>query len=322
MLATFLHILVNVILPVLLVIGLGAAMQRAFPMHIPTLSRLNIYLLVPAFIFVRVYESSYDAPQIIAICAASLIPAGVLGLVLYASMRSARAAGPTIAATLIGGLVFNAGNFGIPVMELYYGNHGGQVQALMVMVSNLSLWCVGYIILTLAHGHGWRGALGYLKLPMIYVLVAAFVLRGYEVQLGPWLMDPLSRLADAIVPVALVTLGAQLALRARLPSLRVVGPTVIIKLLLLPAATALVVVASNYLPNASLHLWPWPGAVIIVASAAPTAVNTLLLTLELDGDADTAADIVFWTTLLAALSVAVVLTLVTAAGGGPEAIPT
>jgi predicted permease len=106
-----------------------------------------------------------------------------------------------------------------------------------------------------------------------------------------------------------VTLGAQLAQNARWPRWRVIVPLLLAKLLILPALMAGVV--------AIFGLWPWPGAMLIVASAAPTAVNTLLLTIEQKGDAELAADCVFWTTLLSAVSVTLVLAIVTALGGGP-----
>jgi predicted permease len=64
-------------------------------------------------------------------------------------------------------------------------------------------------------------------------------------------------------------------------------------------------------------LWPWPGAMLIVAAAGPTAVNTLLLALEMKGDAELAADCVFWTTLLSGVTVTLVLAAVKLLGGGP-----
>ncbi len=87
----------------------------------------------------------------------------------------------------------------------------------------------------------------------------------------------------------------------------------VIKLLLLPAVTCLFVL--------SLGLWPWPGAQLILASAAPTAVNTLLLSMELKGDAETAAECVFWTTLGSTISVSIILSLLRWAGGQQLPIP-
>lgn len=97
----------------------------------------------------------------------------------------------------------------------------------------------------------------------------------------------------------LVILGAQLAQNPHWPRWKALLPAVSVKLLALPLVTALVVVA--------LGLWPWPGAQIILGMAAPTAVNTLLLTLELEGDAKLAADGVFWSTLLSIFTVTVVI---------------
>jgi predicted permease len=161
------------------------------------------------------------------------------------------------------------------------------------------IWCLGYAVLALAKGDGLRGAAGYFKLPMIYVIAAGFLLRDTGVRVPPSLLEPLRMLGDAAIPVMLVILGAQLAQRARWPRWRIIGPVIVIKLLAVPAVTAAVCWA--------MGLWPWPAAQIIIGMAAPTAVNTLLLTLELDGDAALAADCVFWTTIASALSVTAIL---------------
>jgi hypothetical protein len=144
---------------------------------------------------------------------------------------------------------------------------------------------------------------------MIYMIAAGFLVRETGVKPPFWLDRAAHTLAEAMAPIALVTPGAQLASRARWPRWRVVGPIVAVKLVLVPAATGLAVWA--------LGLWPWPGAQLVLASAAPTAINTLLLTMELKGDSETAADGVFWTTLLSGASVTAVLAAVQALGGGP-----
>jgi predicted permease len=56
----------------------------------------------------------------------------------------------------------------------------------------------------------------------------------------------------------------------------------------------------------ALDLWGergWPAELLILTAAVPTAVNTLLMTIELDGDVDLAADCVFWTTVFSCLSI-------------------
>jgi predicted permease len=322
-------IFLNVLLPVLVMVALGAAVQRYIGLDMKTLTRLNIWLCVPAFLFVKIYESDLTWLSIGNLAAAYVLSLAALGLPLYLALRLGRARGSTVACCVLGGLVYNAGNFGIPVAELLYqksgvlfpgmdgeAERGLQVQALIVMLSNLSVWLFGYVILALAKGDGMRGAMGYLKLPMLYALVLAFVLRHVRIEqfggenfLPGWIDYPLRQLALMIVPVALITLGAQLAANARWPRWRIITPMLSIKLLALPAVTGVVVYA--------MGLWPWPGAQLIIAAAAPTAVNTLLLTIELDGDAELQADVVFWTTVFAGITSAVVIAVVVALGAVP-----
>jgi len=314
MLLSITSIFVHVILPILLMIGVGALVNRHGRLNVGTLNRLSMYLLVPCFLFVKIYQSELSWSDIGEITYGTLLPVICLGLVLYLALSKRHDDGNTLAAILVGGLVFNAGNFGLPVAELYYEQHkavfpgmkspadGPAVQALIIMLSNISVWLLGYVVIALGKGKGIRGVLGFFRLPILYVVCAAFLFRETETTLPDFLFVPVRMLSEATVPVMLVTLGAQLAKDAHWPNWRLIGPAMVIKLLLLPAVTA----AFVYF----LGLWPWPGAQLIIASAAPTAVNTLLLSLELEGDAQTAADCVFWTTVAASITMTTVLVVV------------
>jgi len=309
MLESMQHILMSVLAPVLAIVAIGALVQRGRRMSVKTLVQLNLYLFVPAFLYVRISQSTLSWSHIGGVAATVLGMIVLLAAPVYLALRAGRAKGDTIAAVVVGGLFFNAGNFGIPVAELAFGKAGGEVQALVVLFMNTSIFLLGYVVLALAQGHGARSALGYFKLPMIYAIVAAFAVRETGYAPPAWLTTALETIAAGMVPVALVTLGAQLITRARWPRWKLIVPVISLKLLVMPAATAGFVWL--------LGLWPWPGAQLILASAGPTAVNTLLLTIELDGDAETAADCVFWTTLCCSATVTVVLSLILAAGGGP-----
>ncbi|NIP86727.1 MAG: hypothetical protein GTO03_14665 [Planctomycetales bacterium] len=320
MLSTLLPIFVNVIAPILLLIALGGLVHRQFRMDVEALNRLAVYVLVPAFLFVKVYESRLSLTDLGVITYGVLVPVFTLGLLLYLLFRALSTPGRDIAVLLVSGLVFNAGNFGLPVAELFYErlgvvfpgmqspSDGAAVQAIIIMISNLSVWFFGYGVIRLGQGHGLRGTLGFFRLPMIYVLVAAFVFRQSEITLPGAVYAPLQMLAAATVPIMLLTLGAQLSETTQSPPWRLVGPVLVIKLLLLPAATAGGVWWFG--------LWPWPGAQLIIAAAAPTAVNVMVLSIQLEGDAHTAASCVFWTTLAAAVTVTCVLALVQHAATG------
>ena len=316
MAVSFTVLLVNVLLPILVMVGLGALMNRRGRIQIGTLNQLTIYLLVPSFLFEQVAYSSLTWRDIAEVTWGSVLPVVLLGIALTTIYRFKKIEHSTASALLLGGLVYNAGNFGLPVTELFYRSHPGlfdrppedgvAVQAMVIMLSNIAVWMVGYAVIAWGKGQGVGGLLGFFKLPMIYAVVTAFIVRESGAILPQFIAVPLHMLSDATVPVMLLTLGAQLARNARWPQWNLIGPTMAVKLLFLPAITAAVCWA--------LGIWPWPGAQLTIAAAAPTAVNTLIISIELEGDSRTAADCVFWTTIGSILTVTVVLILVAKAG--------
>ncbi len=319
------QILYNILLPLLLMVGLGTLIQRYQPLSLGTLARVSMWLLVPSFLLIKIYDSDIPWREVALIALVFLIVLGTLGVLLYVSGRAMGMVNETVAAAILSSVVVNAGNFGIPVAHLLYVEGGtlfaGQadpeaglhVQALVVMLSNLMIWILGYMVLAVAKGGRAREALGVFKLPMPYALVGAFVLREIRLRsfngvdfLPVWASFPLRSLSGALVPMMLVALGAQLAKGARWRRWREVVPIAFIKLLAVPALIGVAVYAFG--------LWPWPGAQLIIGAAAPTAVNTLILTIELDGDAELTGDVVFWTTIFSGITVAGVIAVVTALG--------
>ena len=310
------------ICPVLILVGIGAILQKKLTLDITTLSRITIWVLVPTFLFVKVYDSQVSWPVIGGVVGVLLVPMAVLGVIVFLVCRRARAKGTTLATVTMSCVVINAGNFGIPVAELIYdpkgvglwfegmtdASDGVTIQALAVMMSNMALWCIGYSVMSFMNGGGIKGVFGYFKLPMIYAIVGGFVLRDYSIAIPAAVDYPIRLAAQATVPIMLITLGAQLAQNARWPRWKIVGPVMLVKLLALPALTALVAYWCG--------MWPWPGAQLVIAASAPAAVNVLILTLEMEGDADMAADCVFWTTIASAVTVTAVLALVSQAAVG------
>lgn len=320
--ATFITIFTDVVLPVLLMVGLGSALQKFKPLDINTLSKVTVWLLVPSFLFVKIYESNLTWTQIGGVSIVLLVPMIAIAIPLYYLLKRMAIPAAAMSAMVMSAVVVNAGNFGVPVAELTYATRGGSpilsfpnmtpqdgvaVQALCVLISNLTLWGFGYIAMAIAKGEGWRGVLGYFKLPMIYAIILAFVLRDTGTALPKVITFPLHMLTDATVPVMLITLGAQLARSARWPNWKLVLPVAAIKLIVMPLITWPAAMA--------LGMWPWPGAQLVISAAGPAAVNVLFITLEMGGDPDLAADCVFWSTVLCAATVTVAIAVVALAGG-------
>src|SRR5699024_8101805 len=54
------YILQSVLLPIFIMIALGFILQKKFTLDLKTLAKLNIYVFVPGFIFVKFYKTNFE----------------------------------------------------------------------------------------------------------------------------------------------------------------------------------------------------------------------------------------------------------------------
>jgi malate permease and related proteins len=310
-------ILLNILLPILVMVGLGAWLRWKFQIDLGTLTKLNIYLFVPAFVFDKVANSKLPWSDMGGVVLITLVQVATLGIVVWGIGRAFNVSRKSLCAVALAVMFYNSGNFGLPLAQLAYPGHGGAgaakdggaVQAFVVMVQNVLTFTLGLWIAASAHGASVAHVfVRILRLPVLYILAAALGARLWlDADPGralPTLIDkPVEYLSAGLVPVALVTLGAQLAMRPHWPRWRPVGLVLFLRLILGPAQMALMLWGFHAIGWRALDLWPWPAELLILTAAVPTAVNTLLLTLELDGDAALAADCVFWTTVFSCLTI-------------------
>jgi predicted permease len=157
------------------------------------------------------------------------------------------------------------------------------------------------------HGGIAKGFLTLLRLPIIPGLVAGILAHWYRRSSGEelpvWISQTSRYIKDGLVPIALITLGAQLATNPRWPRWKPVGAVLILRLIFGPIQMAGILWLLSKTGAPALNVWPWPAELLILTASVPTAVNTLLLTLELGGDAELAADCVFWTTVFSAFTI-------------------
>src|SRR5689334_12417108 len=58
---TFIYILINIIFPIFVIALIGYAAQKLLKMDTRTISKINIYVFVPAVIFTKIYEAKISA---------------------------------------------------------------------------------------------------------------------------------------------------------------------------------------------------------------------------------------------------------------------
>jgi len=314
-------ILLDILAPILVLVALGAVMRRKFAVDIPTLSKLNIYLFVPAFIFDVVARSRMSWSAMGGVMLVTTVNVVALGIVVWWIGRVLRVKRNTLAAIALAVMFYNSGNYGLPLAALAFPGgaapdhperDGAAVQAFVVFAMNLLTFTVGLAIAAGAGMGDWRKGLGaYFRMPLFPAVIAALLARWWlgaapARQLPAAIAKPAEYLAQGLIPLALVTLGAQFADNPRWPRWRPLSMVLLLRLVYGPAQMAVLLWGFHLLGWKPLDLWDahaWPAASLVLTAGVPTAVNTLLLVLEVGGETELAADSVFWTTVISCVTI-------------------
>ena len=313
MLRLALDVVLTVLAPILIMVGVGALLRWRLRIDVATLGKLNIYLFVPVYVFEYVSTSTLRWEQMLGIFGITVVQCCTLGLIVWGIGRALRVSRTTLAAVALAVMFYNSGNYGLPLAELAYPagraaeKNGAAVQAFVMMAMNLLTFTIGMAIAASAHHGGiGRGMLVLIRLPILPGL-AAGLLAQWWIKSGNALPVAVSKtsayLAAGLVPIALVTLGAQLATNPRWPRWRPIGLVLVLRLIVSPIQMGVLLYLLHRTGHKPVDLWPWPAELLILTASVPTAVNTLLLTLEIGGDAELAADCVFWTTIVSTVTI-------------------
>lgn len=292
--ALFLQIVTEVCLPIFAVVGFGWLLDRRFSLSLDTLVKINIYLLVPAFIFVRLLDTPLEGSEALRVMGCTLsvmLVAGILsGIVARALGMDAGSKKSLALASMFG----NCGNFGLPLVTLAFGHEAAAVQVYVLVVMNVSTFTFGLFLANNGSqmiGHR-RALLTTLRQPSIYAVLSAALCKTLhlDVQHITFLWQPLDIMADALVGIALLTLGVQLSQTKPAPLQAPLLSALSIRLIAAPLIAWGITHAMHFPPSVA--------AVLILTAGAPTAVNTALLAHEFGGNTAFATASVYYSTLL------------------------
>ncbi|MBB3108448.1 hypothetical protein FHS18_000476 [Paenibacillus phyllosphaerae] len=297
-------IVMNNVLPLSVMIALGFILQRSFSLDIRTLSKLNFYLFSPAIIFNLLYTTAISLEvalkTLLFIVLFMLLQYAVVELVVR--LRGHK--GGMRAAMRNSVLFFNSANYAIPLNQLVFANNPFTMSVQVIVMMTQSLLPNTYGIYSVnAHKSSLRDVMRtILTQPVLYAIPLGALMRTFKIELPVALTAPIGYLAGAFIGTALITLGVQLgsmkwSLRAlALPDvwlscgLRLVaGP-------LLAAAVVWAMGIDGLMAQA-----------LIVASAVPTSLSSVLLAVEFDNEPEFASQTVFMSTVLSIVTVTVVI---------------
>ena len=300
----FIHILIYNVLPLMIMISIGFIVQKAFSLDIKTLSKLNFYVFSPSIIFKSLYSTEISWQLIGQVLLFLVLFMAFQFVLLEIVIRIRRYQGGMKGAMRNSVLFYNSANYGIPLNELAFsGNpYTLSIQILIMMTQSLIPNTYGIYSVN-AHKAKLRDVWKtIISMPVIYVIPLAFILRSLEVQLPDSIMTPVNYLSGAFIGTALITLGVQLgSMSWRIKKSLVLDITVsnILRLIVGPVLAWIIVLIMD-LPDLM-------AAALIVSSAVPTSLSSVLLAVEFDNEKEFASQAVLSSTLLSMITVTVVI---------------
>ncbi|AKR09178.1 AEC family transporter [Bacillus thuringiensis] len=299
----FVFIILDVILPILILMLIGAILQTKFQFNLKQLSTLITYCLMPAAVFVNIYDIRIETGLLLQIIYYLMLYSLSLIIVSHFISKILKLEKGESAALKNSISLMNSGNYGLPVSQLIFSHNpvGVSIQIFIVIFQNLLTYSYGIYNLLSATKTIGSIIQSFLRLPVFHALILGLFFQSFTIQIPNSIFIPLNQLANGFVAIALILLGAQLS-NIKLNFFHRVITWALIGRLLMGPLLALVMI---YLLNID-------GIVaqsLFIASSFPTSRNTSTIAMEYQIEPELHAQIVLFSTLFSIITVTVVIYL-------------
>ncbi len=303
---TSMTIISSILLPIFVQIAVGFMLQKKLKFDIRSLSRVQIYAFIPALIFMKFYTSALSGDYILQISGFTIALFIILMVIATGVGKGLKLPKKKEKAFVNAVTLRNQGNYGIPLITLLYLKSGSElalsIHMIVLLNTNILLNTVGLYNASSGTYTSKEALLKILKLPMIYTIGLGFIFKYMHIGVPEPIVTTLNIMGSGVVPLALFTLGAQLAETKFDFRDQTISIAAIMRLILSPLLAFALVYAFGIEGTMA--------QVLIIGASAPTAVNSVLLSIEFDGDATYAAQAVLITTLLSFVTVTGTIMLV------------
>jgi len=296
-----LTIIADDILPIFLIAAVGFILARRLRLDVRMLSGVTFNALAPCLVFNLIVSSQVSAGELGRIVAFTLLLVAVLGVVARVVALPFGLSRPELAAFLIVVMFSNAGNYGLSVVLFAFGRDVLARAVVYFVTSALLMYSVGIVVASSGRSSAGRAAMGLLKVPAMWGLVAAVVVVWTGVRLPLGVERPIELLSAAAIPTMILVLGMQLERSAWPARPGLVATAAFLTLVVAP------VIGIGL--AALLGLTGITRQAVIVEAAMPSAVITTILALEFDVAPTFVTAVVVVTTAISPLTVALLIAL-------------
>lgn len=295
------------LLPVFLLIALGAALKRAgFPGDDawPPLERLVYFVLFPPLLFHTIVTADLDKGEALNLAAVFLIAIAAMTAILLALRPVLPLSGAAFSSVFQGAVRWNS-YVALGIIAALLGPHGVALAAvafatIVPVVNVLSVLVITrYAGDTPAAGRAILRAIVYN--PLIIACLSGLAVAALGIHFPAFLLDMLKSMGSATIPLGLLAVGAALDFAHMRASGTASALTVALKLVLMPLLT--------YGACLALGITGDSRTVAIVCAAVPPASSAYILARQLGGDASLMATLVTVLTLFSVVTIPLAITL-------------
>src|SRR3990172_3827193 len=284
----------NNLLPVFLVAGAGFVLGKFLAVDSRSLGRVVFYVFSPLLIFDLLLKSKLNLQQAFTTTAYTASVIAVMGLIAFLLGILFRLEKPYLLAVILTVAFGNTGNYGLPLVKFAFGNDAQAAASIFFVTTTILFNTVGVVIASIGHMDLKSALLGLFKLPSIYGVILALLIKSIGFQLPLPISRTIEIAANGAIPVMLILLGLELTRIQWSHSFRALGLGVATKLLLGPLVGLFL--AGFF----GLHGTVYQGNVL--EAAMPAAVATTVVATEYKLEPALVTAIVFLGTALSPLT--------------------
>jgi predicted permease len=284
----------NNLLPIFLVSGAGFLLGKFLTVDSRSLGRVVFYVFSPLLVFDLMIKSTLNLRQALTTIAFTASVIAVMGTLAFLLGKLLRLERSYLLAVILTVAFGNTGNYGLPLTKFAFGNDALAAASLFYVTTTILFNTIGVVIASLGHMNLKSALLGLFKIPVVYGVVLALLIKGTGTQLFLPVSRTIEIAANGAIPVMLILLGLELTRIQWSHSFRALGLGVLLKLLLGPVAG--LALAGLF----GMHGATFQGNVL--EAAMPAAVATTVVATEYKLEPSLVTAIVFLGTVLSPLT--------------------
>ena len=293
------------IVSIFLMIGVGYFLKRIdflSEKDIEPLNKIVMYVLLPCMIFSALYSANMDMlPTLGTLPFIILAESLICGVIAYIILKLRHFDDIKMWSVLLPLLISNTAFVGYPVTLGVFG-HQGFVMAVFCDLATTCIFLILSFILVLKFGGTIKNAFKKILLfPPLWAMILGIIFNLFNIPVGPIVDKTVNYLADGAIPLIMISLGLAIKFDGFSRNKFSVGINSIIKLVLCPVVTLVIV--------SLIGFGDLQSNIGIIEAAMPSGTMSLVLAITYKLDYELTSDCILVNALISLITLPVIIML-------------